>query len=338
MHAASVILLCWAMIGAACFFSQAMAGVTAGVLAVLVAMVGLPHGAADHRFARQRLEPLLGIAWLPLFLSGYLAVAVVVVCGWFVAPAVTILAFFLASAWHFGQEEPRLAVGPRDLRPVFRFARGGLVIWTPLVFHAGEVATILGLTAPGSLASPGSLAVSGWPAVPGSSGTAIEQVTSLLTGCAWIMLAIAAAAWGLQSLTAVRRCGRIRRVLLTDNALVASLVLLFAVASPLVSFPVYFCAWHSARGLKRLRVELGETWSQLAKSLAPLTAAAIALVGLASWLVLGGAGWNATLIRATFVGLSAVAMPHLFLHGVAPLFEASARRRKTQSLHCGSPA
>jgi Brp/Blh family beta-carotene 15,15'-monooxygenase len=320
MHAASVILLCWAMIGAACFFSQSMAGLTAGVLALLVAMVGLPHGAADHRFARPRLEPVLGIAWLPLFLSGYLAVAVVVVCGWFVAPAVTIFAFFLASAWHFGQEEPRLAIGPRCLRPVFRFARGGLVIWTPLVFHAGEVATILGLAA------------------PGSSGPAIDQVTSLLTGCAWTMLAIAAAAWGLQSLTAVRRSGRIRRVLLTDNAVVASLVLLFAVASPLVSFPVYFCAWHSARGLKRLRVELGESWSQLAKSLAPLTAAAIALVGLASWLVLGGAGWNGTLIRATFVGLSAVAMPHLFLHGVAPLFEASARRRKTQPLHVGSPA
>jgi hypothetical protein len=52
MHAASVILLSWAIIGAAFFFSQATAGVTAGVLAALVAMVGLPHGAADHRFAR----------------------------------------------------------------------------------------------------------------------------------------------------------------------------------------------------------------------------------------------------------------------------------------------
>jgi Brp/Blh family beta-carotene 15,15'-monooxygenase len=320
------------MIGAACFFSQAMAGVTTGVLAVLVAMVGLPHGAADHRFARPRLEPLLGSAWLPVFLSGYLAVAVVVVCGWFVAPAATIVAFFLASAWHFGLEEPQFAVGPRWLRPVFRFARGGLVIWTPLVFHAGEVAAILGL------AAPEGLAISGWPAVPGSSGPAIDQVTSLLTGCAWVMLAIAAVAWGLQGLAAVRRTGRIRGVLLTDNALVASLVVLFAVASPLVSFPVYFCAWHSARGLNRLRVELGESWPELATSLLPLTAGAIALIGLAAWLVLGGEGWNGTLIRATFVGLSAVAMPHLLLHGVAPLFEASARRRTTQSLHVGSPA
>lgn len=320
MHAASVILLCWAMIGAACFFSQAMAGFTAGILAVLVAMVGLPHGAADHRFARSRLEPVLGMAWMPVFLAGYVAVAVVVVCGWFVAPAVTITGFFLASAWHFGQEEPRFLIGPRMLRPVFRFARGGLVIWTPLVFHAGEVAAILGV------------------ATPGGSGPAIDWAISLLTGCSWIMLAIAAAAWGLQGLAASGRTGRMRRVLLADNALVASLVTLFAVASPLVSFPVYFCAWHSARGLKRLRIELGESWPELARSLAPLTAGAIVLVGLAAWLVLGGAGWNGMLIRATFIGLSAVAMPHLLLHGVAPLFEASARRRTTQPLPCGSPA
>jgi len=306
------------MIGAACSFSQATAGVTAGVLAVLVAVVGLPHGAADHRFARPRLEPVLGMAWLPVFLAGYLAVAAVVVCGWFVAPAATIVAFFLASAWHFGQEEPRLPVGPRGLRPVFRFARGGLVIWTPLVFHASEVATILGLTA------------------PGGSGPAVQYATGLLTACSWIMLPFAAAAWTLQGLAASRRTGQRRRVLLVDNALVASLVVLFAVASPLVSFPVYFCGWHSARGLERLRLELGESWPELAKSLAPLTVGAIALVGLAGWLVLGGAGWNGTLIRATFVGLSAVAVPHLLLHGVAPLCQASARRR-TQSLRFRAP-
>ena len=320
MHAASVILLCWATIGAACFFSAAVASVTAGVLAVLVAMVGLPHGAADHRFARPRLEPVLGVAWLPVFLAMYLAVAVAVVCGWFVAPAATIVAFFLASAWHFGQEESRLPIGPRILRPVFRFARGGLVIWAPLLFQGREVGEILGLVA------------------PGGSGPAIQHATSLLTACSWIMLPTAAAAWALQGLVAARRSGRVRQLLWIDNALVASLVVLFAVASPLVSFPVYFCAWHSARGLKRLRRELGESWQELATSLAPLTVGAIALVGLAAALVLGGSGWNETLIQATFIGLSAVAVPHLLLHGIAPLLDAALRRRTTQPLHVGSPA
>jgi Brp/Blh family beta-carotene 15,15'-monooxygenase len=308
------------MIGAACFFSPAGAGVTAAILAVLVSVVGLPHGAADHRFARQRLEPVLGMGWLPVFLLGYLAIAVAVVCGWFVAPAATILAFFLASAWHFGQEEPRVPIGPRCLRPVFRFARGGLVIWTPLVFHTKEVGEILTV------------------ASPVGSGPELHRLIAALVVCSWIMLTIAAVAWVMEGLAAWVRGGLRRRMLLADNALVASLVALFAVASPLVSFPVYFCAWHSARGLRRLRRELGESWPELARSLAPLTAAAIALIALGSWWVLGGAGWNDTLIRATFVGLSAVAMPHLLLHGIAPLFAESARRRTTQPLQLGSPA
>ncbi|MCE9631849.1 MAG: Brp/Blh family beta-carotene 15,15'-dioxygenase [Planctomycetia bacterium] len=297
-----------------------MAGVTAGILAVLVALVGLPHGAADHRFARPRLEPVLGMAWLPVFLTGYVAVAIAFASGWFVAPAITIVVFFLASAWHFGQEEPQLLIGPRSLRPLFRFARGGLVIWVPLVCHNAEVCEILGVVA------------------PGGSDPAIQQATSLLTACSWIMLPIAAVAWAFQGLAAGARGGQMRRILLADNAVVASLVVLFAVASPLVSFPVYFCGWHSARGLKRLRIELGESWLELGRSLAPLTAGAITLVGLAAWLVLGGAGWNDTLIRATFVGLSAVAIPHLLLHGVAPLFDASARRRMSPPLQLGSLA
>lgn len=320
MHAASVILLSWAMIGAACFFSEALAASMAGLLTLLVAVVGLPHGAADHRFARPLLEPIVGIAWLPAFLVGYAAAMAAVVCGWFVAPAATIVVFFLTSAWHFGAEEPRLPVGPRWLRPVFRFARGGLVIWAPLVFRGGEVGEILGLV------------------TPGSAGPAALEAAGRLTACSWVMLAIAAAGWVMQGLTAAGRTGRTRRALLLDNALVASLVLLFAFASPLVGFIVYFCAWHSARGLRRLRIALGETWPELAASLAPLTAGAIALIGLVAWFGLRGQGWNETLVRATFVGLSAVAMPHLLLHGLAPLLDSAARRRPSQPLHVGSPA
>jgi len=248
------------------------------------------------------------------------AVSAAVVCGWFLAPAVTIVVFFLTSAWHFGLEEPRAAWGPRGLRRLCQLARGGLVVWIPLVCHRREVDTILGIVA------------------PGGATAAVTAATSLLAACSWAMLAVAAAAWVLHLIVACSRTGWPRRVLLADAAVVASFAVLFAVASPLVGFLVYFCGWHSARGLRRLRIELGESWSELAGSLAPLTAGAVALMGVLTWLGLGGAGWHATLIRATFVGLSAVAVPHLLLHGFAPLFAASARRRSTQPMHTGSLA
>jgi len=308
------------MIGAACFFSDVLAGPIAGLLTLLVAVVGLPHGAADHRFAQPRLEPILGMAWLPVFLGGYGAVAVAVVCGWFVTPGITTVVFFLASAWHFGAEERQFAIGPQWLRQVFRFARGGLVMWVPLVFHGSEVGEILALM------------------MPHGSEPALSRAIALLTVCAWIMLAIAASAWMVQGLAAMRRSGRTRLVLLADNALVASLAVLFAVASPLVGFLVYFCAWHAARGLRRLRIEFGESWFELARTLAPLTAGAIVLIGLMTWLALARTGWHDTLIRATFVGLSAVAIPHVLLHGAAPPLAGPSRRRSMKPLHAGSPA
>jgi Brp/Blh family beta-carotene 15,15'-monooxygenase len=317
MHAASVILLSWAMIGAACCAPSAGGLATAFSLAVLVAFVGLPHGAADHRFARPRLEPVFGPAWIVVFLLGYAIVAWSVALGWFLAPAATIVLFFLLSAWHFGQEEPRLPIGPRSLRPVFRFARGGLVIWTPLVFRNDEVLRMLEVITPNGL------------------GPETRWAVGALTGLAWSMLMIAAVAWCLQGMAAVEAVGRRRRALFLDNALVVSLVTLLAVTSTVVGFLVYFCAWHSARGLQRLRRELGESWWQLAASLAPLTVASVALISVGAAAALRASSWDVTLIRATFVGLSAVAVPHLLLHGAEPLLENFRNRRSFQPLHLG---
>jgi len=317
MHAASITLLAWAMIGAACFFPVAAALAVGSVLALLVAVVGLPHGAADHRFARPRLERLLGPAWWGVFLAGYLAIAGAVVLGWFFVPAATILVFFLASAWHFGQEEPTLVAGPPGanlLRQAFRVARGGLVIWVPVALQTDEVVRILSLTAPRGFAPQ------------------IESAVEALVACSWVMLAIAGVAWGWQALLAIASAGRRRRVLLLDTLMVASLVLVFAWLNPVVGFLIYFCGWHSARGLRRLRRELGESWWQLAASLAPLTALAIGLVALTTCLVLRAPTWNDTLIRATFVGLSAVALPHLMLHGAGPLIDQLSRHRAAQAV------
>lgn len=301
MHAASVIAVIWAMMGAACLFPQAGGAAGAVILAVLVAIVGLPHGAADHRFARARLEPRYGSTWPVVFLSGYLATAAVVVLGWFLAPAATIVLFFLVSAWHFGQEEPRLPSGLRRLQPLFRFARGGLVMWVPIAVQPDAVLRTLSVIAPRGL------------------GLESQRAFGALGAFSWIMLMVAVAGWCLQSRAAVTATGRRRRALLLDSGMVASLSAILATLHPVVGFVVYFCAWHSVRGLDRLRRELGETWPQVAWSVAPLTAASIAMIALTAYVVLRSPALEDTLIRATFVGLSAVAVPHVLLHGVGPL-------------------
>jgi len=320
MHAASVIVLAWACVGAACFFSPASNFLVAAILTALVAVVGLPHGAADHRFARWKLEPVLGPAWLPAFLAGYVLAGSLVVCGWYYAAAETLVVFFLASAWHFGQEEPRLCRGPRWLRRLSTFARGGLPIWIPLLFQRAEVIRTLAAIAPHGLGSRGDLAL------------------SVLSALSLGMLGVASACWMLQIATATRSSGRKQRVLALDSMLIASFAILFAVSPPLISFLVYFCGWHSARGLARLRRELGETWLQLAGSLAPMTVTAAGLIAVLWWTVLGAQLESGSLIRTTFVGLSAVAMPHLILHGIWPLLSRCEPQSIPEPQPLGRPA
>lgn len=280
------------------------------VLTVLVATIGLPHGAADHRFARTRLEPLAGPSWLFIFLAGYLIAALAVLCGWLWAPAITAMSFFLLSAWHFGQEEPRMAIGPQLLRPLLRFARGGLVIWTPILFQPAKVTEILTVIAPQGFPSP-------------------APEVSLIVTFAWVMLCLAAVGWAWQCWVALFATCRKRLVLVSDNVMVASFVALFATMNPLVSFLIYFCGWHSVRGLRRLRRELEESWTQLAVSLTPLTLSAIGMIATVTFFVLRAQTINDMLIRATFVGLSAVAVPHVLLHGAGPLIENFYDRRIT---------
>ncbi len=117
------------------------------VLAVAVAVVGLPHGGLDHRVGKHVLHSLASTSSTFVFVCGYLSVSILVVAAWFVSPLTTIVAFFCLSAWHFGLEEDE-----RDTRTAWQWAgmvaRGGMVIWIPAVFQGAEIARLLSTIAP----------------------------------------------------------------------------------------------------------------------------------------------------------------------------------------------
>ncbi|MEN1681006.1 MAG: Brp/Blh family beta-carotene 15,15'-dioxygenase [Planctomycetota bacterium] len=309
MHAAAVTLLCWAMIAAALFAPVSAATLAPVLLASLVAFVGLPHGAADHWLAGAVLPQSIGRHWWFFFLGGYLGVAALTVAGWFIAPCLTILAFFAASAWHFGREEPQLVRSGNVADALSRIARGGLVIWIPLLAWRNQVNELL-------------LAI-----CPAEAPAEVDLAVSALVPVSVFAVVLAAASWLQQLFAACSASGVRRRVLILDASLVASLVAVFALVTPVVSFPVYFCAWHSARGLRRLRRQLGESWRQMVMQLAPTTIASIALVAAGGAFVWRAPDLPTVLVRSTFLGLSAVAMPHLMLETVL----ACVAKRDTQA-------
>ncbi len=96
-----------------------------------------------------------------------------------------------------------------------------------------------------------------------------------------------------------------------------SFALLFANANPLVSFGLYFCGWHSIRGLIHLHQQFGGSVGKFGFSLLPITAAALILFAIGFVFSPNFGQITPAILQTVFIGLSAVAIPHLLLHVVS---------------------
>jgi Brp/Blh family beta-carotene 15,15'-monooxygenase len=269
--------------------------VEAVILAASVAFIGVPHGAFDHVVAQRLFKPMFGSLWSALFFISYLAMATCVVVGWFFWPVGTILAFFFASAWHFGIEDCE-SNEHGWLKHALAIASGGLVIWFPALIRRRDVIDLLALVIPDE-----------------DQRTAVVCATST-AACAVVLVPLVLLST-VKSLTDfMKRERSLASLLSSDFFRNLTLILLCATVSPLVSFTVYFCGWHSIRGLIRIAGTVEDHPLMLALKLAPLT---ILAIGLA---VAGSSVWSSTqlltpsLIRTVFIALSALAVPHLFLY------------------------
>lgn len=244
------------------------------VLAPVILLLGVPHGALDVVFAQQ-LFGVRSIAGWSLFTAAYLLAAGLVAVFWWVAPGVFLAAFLLISAFHFsGDPEGRTPA-------LFRLLYGGAVIFCPLALHAGEVSQVFALLA-GDVAALAILSASQWAAWP-------------WMGCIGIAAAMGA-----------------KRDLPRSIELVSAAALL-VFTPPLIGFTLYFCCMHSARHVLRTRdYSTAGTMKQLLQvAVLPMmaTVAGVAVV----WWVLDGAPLDARMAQIVFVGLAALTVPHMLV-------------------------
>lgn len=110
------------------------------VLALLVGLVGLPHGALDPLVAYR-----VGI-WRDwkgafLFLSGYLGLAGLALGLWILIPSVSLIVFLLYSAFHFSGD------WRHQVPLLYRLSAGLAIIACPALFHADETGRYFALLA-----------------------------------------------------------------------------------------------------------------------------------------------------------------------------------------------
>jgi Brp/Blh family beta-carotene 15,15'-monooxygenase len=258
--------------------------VQAAVLGVLVATLGLPHGALDPLIARRAglWRTPLGFAGFNL---GYVAMVVLVVGVWLLAPAASLIGFLLVSGIHFGAD---WNVG-RSV--VVRSLTGVGLLTLPAFAHHDEVAGI-------------------YRTIAGSGGAVVAEVQSWLGPIAIVAILLGATL-----------ALRLRPTDTLEILLAATLAL---VAPPLLFFVLYFCALHSARHLRHgFAEERGggrvTVLITVVYTVVPIVAVGILTAVFAGDFAPGGAlavGW---IIRLVFIGLAALTVPHMMVIAVAEL-------------------
>ena len=274
------------------------------ILAVLVCVLGLPHGALDFIAGRAVFRRRFGVLWPIAFGASYVGLAALVFAGWLIAPGPWLAAMLALSVYHFGSDDD----DPRFLRGLARISeivgRGGAVILVPAAFHREEVALAFGYLMP---------------------SVGLDQSRAFLdAGLVWCGPLVAlcwvgaitthAATWLRGGPHAIRHRG----ALLEMTCVAAA----FALLPPLVAFTLYFCGWHSLRQILILSAQLdhrGPGFGLLAfAQQAALPTLATIIVGGAAWLhAVSGTGQPlSTLIAVVFVTLFCLTVPHVVLHEI----------------------
>lgn len=244
------------------------------LLAVLVVVFGLPHGALDPWLAeRAGLARTKG--QMVMFNAAYLAVAALVVLIWMWLPVVSLAVFLAISAWHFSGD------WASDFGVLPRLGAGLLLLLLPIGLHTENVAMLFAHL----------------------SGAGGAQLANALVLPAWFLTA------GIGILVALAL--RLRRSLAALEF--ASLLVLAYVAEPLVYFALYFCALHSLRHLAGLfREAPTPVHPRLWRMTVVYTVATVALAGVLWWLW-SDLPSDTVVLKLVFIGLAAVTVPHMML-------------------------
>lgn len=249
--------------------------VQVALLTAAVVILGLPHGSLDPWIARRAGLYRRSVGWIGFNLA-YLALAGLVLLAWWLSPGPALAVFLLISAWHFsGDWENRLA-------PWQRLLAATALLGMPAWFHPQAVADIFAV-------------------LSGSAGQVVAE------GLRWVGV-VALAGLAVVLATAARH--RQRSVVIE----LGGLLILAAVAPPLIYFALYFCLLHSPRHLAAVfRRAAPKERRRLAIDALVYTLATLALAALVAFLALPGAELSHAGLQVVFIGLAALTVPHMAL-------------------------
>ena len=244
------------------------------LLATLVVLIGLPHGALDPWLA-QRSELVRNKTQAVWFNVLYVIVAGFVVLIWAWLPVASLAIFLSISAWHFsGDWHGEVSLWQR-------WVAGLMLLLMPIGFHTAQVAMLFAQL----------------------SGSQAEQLAQALALAPWLLVTVmmglvALASWQRRWFAALEYF---------------SLLVLAYLVAPLLYFALYFCALHSLRHLAGFfRQARAVERPRLLRITFAYSAMTVALSGLL-WVLWSELPTDTVILRLVFIGLAAVTVPHMML-------------------------
>lgn len=243
---------------------------------VSLAIIGLPHGAADCAVSRRVFA---GRALVAVW-AAYVAAMAAVVAAMGLAPRCVLLAFAGVSCWHFGTADVAITyrAGGRP-RIVATLASGCAALAVPLAAWpsaAGKVAADVAGVAIG----------------PRIASDLFPPRTVMAVGLVLCFTTVAATTF---EWIRASRCAKDLRA--CHAQLVACIVIggMGWFTHPLFSVGTYFLVWHAWREMDPLAESLAgsccRTWRDIGRSLFTIHAAAVPLL-VPTWVALGTVWWQ----------------------------------------------
>jgi Brp/Blh family beta-carotene 15,15'-monooxygenase len=255
-----------------------------------VLLIGVPHGGLDGAVARRIGWPKGLIAWFGFNLS-YIFLAALVVWVWSHWPLLGLSVFLTISALHFGSSDIANTQATIAKKLSYR--------WLPLTAHGGLVPIAIPNLQPDSVQPLFTLLVGDVGADMLINAIGMLFLPWLVCFAAYFVYAVLIPVW--------------RKPLL--NLIIVLILVWFL--SPLISFALYFCLWHSRSHTLRIWRSL-DKGSERRRSL--IEAVAYSLIAWITTLVIFMVfqeSLTTALIKITFIGLAALTVPHMLLVDLA---------------------
>jgi Brp/Blh family beta-carotene 15,15'-monooxygenase len=245
-----------------------------------VLLVGIPHGGLDAVIARKQGWPTSHTAWLAFHLL-YIFLSLLVILVWLVLPLLSLTLFLLISAIHFARSDFESSPGRQ---------------WIPLIAHGGLVPL----------------------AIPYAQALQVQPIFTLLVGEAngFILLdAMQSLFFPWLASVAIYAYYALRNLSLRQSFIIlVGLVVAAFILPPLVTFALYFCAFHSPRHVRTTLSKLStqERHRGLFEMAAYSTLAVLAII-VGAFLFQDEMQFAPKLIQFSFIGMAALTVPHMLL-------------------------